>query len=52
MQGDTCFLLNQGDQNIAEFELENRSFGFDSGYVVDSDYGATGFATLCTENVL
>jgi len=39
VRGDTCFLLNQGDQTIAELEFENGSYGFDSGYVVGSDYG-------------
>jgi len=39
VQGNTCFLLNQGKQGIAELEFDNSSFGFEDGYVVGSDYG-------------
>lgn len=39
VQGNTCFLLNQGEQGIAELEFDNASFGFEESYVVGSDYG-------------
>lgn len=39
VQDNTCFLLNQGKQSIAELEFDHSSFGFEDGYVVGSDYG-------------
>lgn len=39
VQGNTCFLLNQGTQSIAELEFDHSSFGLEDGYVVGSDYG-------------
>src|SRR5687768_11478186 len=39
VRGNTCFLLNQGDQAIAELEFTNGSYAFDSGCVVGDDYG-------------
>jgi hypothetical protein len=38
-QGSTYYLLNQGDQTIVELDFDNASFGYDSGYMVGSDYG-------------
>ena len=38
-QGNACFLLNCGEQAIAELEFDSASLGFEDGFAVGDDYG-------------